>query len=192
MPCLSCDRTVFSEHILNLCGTETTTEMFASRGFFVVLNDKWDPDPSVSINTSGSKDTWKLQFGIKHIVLIFEQTVFINKGLNFEITSKLPQSEEYNWGCAGWIYCIEFFFFFPKTFWIDKGSIHHWAVLQQRVFGGLQCAFGKLRSAHRGPNGRKSPKARGESGREDESICILWKPDEQMVLLTFCYESWEA
>nr|XP_055185422.1 neurexin-1-like [Nyctereutes procyonoides] len=35
----------------------------------------------------------------------------------------------------------------------------------------------------------KSPKARGESGREDESICILWKPDEQMVLLTFCYES---
>jgi len=114
MPCLSCDRTVFSEHILNLCGTETTTEMFASRGFFVVLNDKWDPDPSVSINTSGSKDTWKLQFGIKHIVLIFEQTVFINKGLNFEITSKLPQSEEYNWGCAGWIYCIEFFFFFQK------------------------------------------------------------------------------
>ena len=35
----------------------------------------------------------------------------------------------------------------------------------------------------------KSPKARGESGREDESICVFWKPDEQMVLLTFCYES---
>lgn len=86
-PHLSCDRTVFSEHILNLCGTETT-EMFAS-------------DPSVSINTSRSKDTRKLQFVIKHIILIFEQTVFINKGLNFEITSELPQSEEYNWGCAG-------------------------------------------------------------------------------------------
>lgn len=39
-PHLSCDRAVFSEHILNLCGTETTMEMFASTGFFVVLNDK--------------------------------------------------------------------------------------------------------------------------------------------------------
>lgn len=52
---------------------------------------------------------WKLQFDIKGVILIFKQTVFINKGLNFEITSKLPQSEEYNWGCAGRIYCRVFF-----------------------------------------------------------------------------------
>lgn len=38
-PHLSCDSTMFQERILNLCRTETT-EMFVSRGFFVVLNDK--------------------------------------------------------------------------------------------------------------------------------------------------------
>lgn len=50
-------------------------------------------------------------------------------------------------------------FSFKKTFWIDKDSIHHWGILQQRAFNGLQCGFGKLRNAHRGPNGREKPQS---------------------------------
>ena len=49
--------------------------------------------------------------------------------------------------------------FFKKTFLIGKNSIHYWTVLQQRVFSGLQCAFGKL-STHQGPNGREKPQSK--------------------------------
>lgn len=132
--------------------------MFASRGFFVVLNDKWDPNCSFTVNTSKSNNIWKLQFGVKGIILISNQTGFINRGLNFGITSKLPHSEEYNWGCASCIYCRKNFL--KKTFRIDKDSIHYGAVLPQRVFSGLQCAFGKLRSMHQGPSGRETPQSK--------------------------------